>query len=76
MTDPVNRWTDTERQEREAILCQLEEEARSAEALPEPGKSIFETLRLPLELTFATVLGVLCGLFSVLAVVVLKVIFG
>lgn len=71
MTDPGGHWPDIEQEEREAIVRQLEEEARSIVALPARDRSVLAMFRGPLELAFATVIGVLCGLISVLAAVVI-----
>lgn len=45
-------------------------------ALCVPGRSVLRTLRVPLEIAFAAVIGVLCGLVAVLATVMLRVVLG
>ncbi len=76
MTDPVGRWAEVEREEREAILRQFEEEACRVATLPSRNRSVVMGLRVPLEIAFAAVLGALCGLVSVLAAVLLKIFLG
>jgi len=76
MLDPISNWANKERHGREAILSELGEEARSMAALCAPGRSVLSALRVPLEIAFATVIGVLCGLVAVLATVMLKIVLG
>lgn len=76
MPDPASSWAEIERQEREAILRELEEESRRTVALPVPDRTVLDTLRNPIALGFAAVTGVLCGLVAVLANVVIKIFFG
>lgn len=76
MTDQVDRWAEVEREERETILRQFEEEACKVATLPTRDRSVLAGFRIPLELAFATVLGALCALVSVLAAVLLKIFLG
>jgi hypothetical protein len=72
ISDPANFWADIERQEREAILRELEQEARRTAALPVPHRTVLDTVREPMALAFAAVMGILCGLVAVLAIIVIK----
>jgi len=76
MVDPVGDWADIERKERTTILREFDEEARGMALLPAADRSVLETLRMPLELAFALVFGVICGLISVLGVIVLRIFLG
>ncbi len=76
MRQPVDHRTGTERQDRDAILRSLGEQACTLPESSDRSPSVPAGWRRPFEFAFAAVFGVLCGLISVLLVVALKVILG
>lgn len=65
-----------EREEREAILRDLEEETRHVAALPAPRRSVVELCQGVFILAFAAVVGVLCGVAAVLVNVIMRILLG
>lgn len=76
MAGQAKSRADIERDEREAILRDLEEETRHVAMLPAPHRSVVEVCQGVLTLTFAAVVGVLCGVAAVLVNVIMKILLG
>lgn len=76
MTNPVEDWKDIRRQVGEGILREPEDEGGQDHPSSVPPRSVLEKLRSPMELAFAMIIGVLCGLGAVLGVLLLRILFG